>query len=103
VRKAAWALSCFRNGFRRMRIYEDAAALLDKDLHECFLGASDDYELIITCAADGVAAVRAAVSASYNGPVSKVGRITPPGTGICLVASDGSKKIVTAQGWDHYV
>jgi thiamine-monophosphate kinase len=81
----------------------NAAALLDKDLHECFLGASDDYELIITCAADGVAAVRAAVSASYNGPVSKVGRITPPGTGICLVASDGSKKIVTAQGWDHYV
>jgi thiamine-monophosphate kinase len=81
---------------------QDAAALLDKDPYEFFLGASDDYELIITCRTEHVAAVRSAVAATYAGPVTQVGRMTEQAGGICLLLADGSEQSLSAKGWDHF-
>ena len=81
---------------------QDAAALLCQRADEMFLGPSDDYELIITCAPDCAAAVRAAVAESYGGPVTEVGRIAPQARGICLVMADGSIKTPAPEGWDHF-
>jgi thiamine-monophosphate kinase len=81
----------------------DAAALLKKDPHEFFLGPSDDYELIITAAADRVAAIRSAVAASYDGPVSEVGRIMEQDHGISLLMQDGSRRTLIPEGWDHFI
>ena len=93
----------FQEGFPVSKALRDAAALLEKDPYEFFLGASDDYELIITCAADRIAAVRSAVAATYEGPVSRVGRITAQAQGVCLVARDGSRRALLPEGWDHFI
>jgi len=82
---------------------QDAATLLHQRADEIFLGPSDDYELIITCAPDCAAAVRAAIAESYAGPVTEVGRITPQARGICLVMADGSTRTPPPEGWDHYI
>jgi thiamine-monophosphate kinase len=79
------------------------AALLNEDAQECFLGTSDDYELIMTCAPEHIQAVRAAVSATYTGPVTEVGRITEPGRGIRLLLADGSERNLSPKGWDHFL
>jgi thiamine-monophosphate kinase len=81
---------------------QDAASLLKEDARECFLGISDDYELIMTCAPEHIPAVRAAVSTTYTGPVTEVGRITEPGRGIRLLLADGSEKTLNLEGWDHF-
>lgn len=81
---------------------QDAASLLKLGPDELFLGASDDYELIITCASDCVAGVRAAVGASYGGPVTEVGRIAPEASGFSLVMADGSRRSLVPEGWDHF-
>jgi thiamine-monophosphate kinase len=80
----------------------DAAGLLKHDPYELFLGTSDDYELIMTCAPEHLEEVRAAVAMTYTGPVSEVGRITEPGRGVCLKLHDGSKKTLSPEGWDHF-
>jgi thiamine-monophosphate kinase len=74
------------------RELEQAGGLLKKTPHDFMLGASDDYELIITCAADHADSIRSALGASHEGPVTEVGRITAPDKGIFLVAPDGSKR-----------
>jgi thiamine-monophosphate kinase len=80
----------------------DAVALLKEDPHGFFLGTSDDYELIVTCAPEHVEEIRAAVAVTYAGPVTEVGRITEPGRGVRLILRDGSKKTLTPEGWDHF-
>lgn len=81
---------------------QEAAALLDADACECFLGSSDDYDLIMTCSRECVPSVRAAVSATYPGPVTEIGRITEPDRGIRLLLADGSEKTLSTAGWDHF-
>jgi thiamine-monophosphate kinase len=93
----------FEEKFPVSKDLQEAGTLLEKDPHVLVLGTSDDYELIITCAADHVPAIRFAVAASYNGPVTEVGKITAPGQGICLVEPDGSRQALTPQGWDHFI
>ena len=82
---------------------QDAATMLRQRADDIFLGPSDDYELIITCAPDYAAAVRAAAGESYGGPVTEVGRITPQACGIRLVMPDGSTKTPAPEGWDHFI
>lgn len=81
---------------------QEAASLLNEDPAECFLGTSDDYELIMTCAREHVESVRAAVSATCPGPVTEVGRITEAGRGIRLLSPDGSERPLNPEGWDHF-
>jgi len=92
----------FQQKFPISKNLADAAALLKENPHELFLGESDDYELIITCAPEHAHAVRAAISATYAGAVSEVGSITEPDRGIRLLLADGSERNLSPKGWDHF-
>jgi thiamine-monophosphate kinase len=80
----------------------EAAKRLKKEASEFFLGDSDDYQLIITCAPKDVDRVCSAVALTYNGPVTEVGQLTAPGQGIRLLLADGSEQRIAATGWDHF-
>ncbi|MGE5841018.1 MAG: thiamine-phosphate kinase [Deltaproteobacteria bacterium] len=80
----------------------EAAKLLKREPYEFFIGDSDDYQLIITCRSKDVEAVRLAVGATYKGPVTEVGRLTAPEEGIRVVLADGSERMLSAKGWDHF-
>ena len=79
-----------------------AAKTLNKEPHEFFLGDSDDYQLIITCPATALHRIRSAVAATYDGPLTEVGRVTEPEKGIRLLLADGSERPISAKGWDHF-
>ncbi|MFC1896458.1 thiamine-phosphate kinase [Thermodesulfobacteriota bacterium] len=74
----------------------------DRDPYDLLLQDSDDYELIITCAAEDVGGLRSAVAAVSEVPVSEVGWITEAAEGIRLVLPDGTHREVTPAGWDHF-
>jgi len=80
----------------------EAAELLKKDAYEFFLGDSDDYQLIITCGLKDVERLRSAIAVTYTGPVTEVGRLTGPDKGIRVMLADGSEKVLSAKGWDHF-
>lgn len=93
----------FQARFPLSKDLEEAAILLHKDPHDFFLGASDDYELIITCAADHVASIRSALASRCDAPLSEVGRITGQALQIGLVMRDGSRRSLSSEGWDHFI
>ena len=78
------------------------AAQLDRDPYELLLQESDDYELIITCSLENVAKVRSAVAILSDIPVNEVGRIVDASEGITLIYPDGTQRIVSPLGWDHF-
>ena len=78
------------------------AAQLGRDPYELLLRASDDYELIITCPLENVAKIRSAVAALSDIPVNEVGRIVDASEGIKLIHPDGTQRIVSPFGWDHF-
>jgi thiamine-monophosphate kinase len=80
----------------------EAAKLLNKEPGGFFLGDSDDYQLIITCRLKDVERVRSAIALTYTGPVTEVGHVTKPDKGIRAMLADGSEKILSANGWDHF-
>jgi thiamine-monophosphate kinase len=79
-----------------------AAKILKKEPYEFFLGDSDDYQLIITCDAKDVERIRSSIRLTYGGPVTEVGRVTVPDRGIRLLLADGSERVLSAKGWDHF-
>jgi thiamine-monophosphate kinase len=79
----------------------DAAGRLGVDPYRYLLGPSDDYELILTCAAEHVGDVRSAVEKAGVEIVSEVGAITAQG-GIRLVGKDGRERGLRPAGWDHF-
>ncbi len=79
----------------------DAASLLGQDPHDFFFGASDDYELIITCSPADSEEIRTTVRQCCDAPVARVGRITTGG-GIVLLKDDGARQVLTASSWDHF-
>jgi len=66
------------------------------------LAASDDYELILTCAPEDVECVKGAVSGVAGAAVTEVGRMTPEAGRFEVVHIDGSRSDATAKGWDHF-
>jgi thiamine-monophosphate kinase len=80
----------------------EAAKILKKEPGDYFLGDSDDYQLIIMCRPKDVETVRSAIAATYAGPVTEVGKLTAPELGIRLVLVDGSERVLSAKGWDHF-
>lgn len=92
----------FQERLPRSKGLMDAAALLKEDPGELFFSESDDYELIITCEASHGAAIRSAIAATYDGPVTEVGRITERSEGIHLIFGDGSEKSIVPSGWNHF-
>jgi thiamine-monophosphate kinase len=89
----------------RLPVSEDlreAASRTGKDPYELVLSESDDYELIITCPRDQVNQIRATIATTSDIPVTAVGRIVEATRGIQLVLPDGTKRSVSAAGWDHF-
>jgi thiamine-monophosphate kinase len=80
----------------------EAAKILKRDPQEFFLHESDDYQLIIACAARDVDRIRSAIALTYDGPVTEVGQVTIPDKGIRLLLPDGSEQSLSAKGWDHF-
>ncbi len=80
----------------------EAAKILKKEPRDFFLGDSDDYELIITCGANDVERIRSSIALTYEGPVTQVGEVTAPETGLRLLLTDGSEQRLSAKGWDHF-
>jgi len=66
------------------------------------LKESDDYELLITCAPQSEAVVRAAIAASNDIPVSRIGTITENKGRIEIMDPAGKSRPVTGFGWDHF-
>ena len=80
----------------------EAARILKKEPRDFFLGDSDDYQLIITCGAQDVERIRSSIALTYEGPVTQVGEVTAPETGLRLLLTDGSEQRLSAKGWDHF-
>lgn len=80
----------------------EAAKILKKEPRDFFLGDSDDYQLIITCGAQDVERIRTSIALTYEGPVTQVGEVTAPETGLRLLLTDGSEQRLSAKGWDHF-
>ncbi|MBN1833743.1 MAG: thiamine-phosphate kinase [Deltaproteobacteria bacterium] len=78
------------------------AAESGRDPYELLLRESDDYELIITCSRENVTRVRSAVAALSDIPVNEVGKIVDASEGIKLIHPDGTQRMVSPLGWDHF-
>jgi thiamine-monophosphate kinase len=78
------------------------AELLGVSPYELFLGDSDDYELIVTCAPEKTADVMEAVAAVGDTRAVEVGRIVEAARGMRLILPDGGEQQITPAGWDHF-
>ena len=78
------------------------AKRLEKDPYDLFLGESDDYELILTCAPEDVEELKSVVFSIGHLPITEVGRMTHPSEDVKLFFPDGSSKPVRPSGWDHF-
>jgi len=78
----------------------NAAALLGLDPYDLILGASDDYELIITCKEHHVPALQS-IAGAQAVPLTEVGRITD-GRGVSFVLPDGERRSLPCARWDHF-
>jgi thiamine-monophosphate kinase len=80
----------------------NAALALGRDFHDFFLGASDDYELVITCPPRHVDSLRAVIAEQGPVPVTEVGRITGATREITLLLPDGKRCPLKPASWDHF-
>ncbi len=80
----------------------EAASKLGLSPVELALGASDDYELIITCRPDDLDSLNAAISEVSDVKVTPIGRITEKGSGLRLLHGNGRVEVVDPKGWDHF-
>ncbi len=80
-----------------------AAERLKLDPYELVLQDSDDYELIITCSPDSIDEIRSVIAETSDVLVTKVGKITDEAGAIRLILPDGTHRLVTPSGWDHFV
>lgn len=80
----------------------EAAEILGQDPYDLVLQESDDYELIITCPPENVARIREVIERISNDPVTEVGRVVNASRGIAVISPDGSRTLVTPEGWDHF-
>lgn len=72
------------------------------NVREIVMGESDDYELIITCPSENTQRIRDLIASISSIPISDVGRITNASEGISLVLSNGAKRELQINGWDHF-
>jgi thiamine-monophosphate kinase len=89
----------------RLPVSEDlreAASQMGKDPYDLVLSESDDYELLISCPEDHVNQIRATIGTISGIPVTEIGRIVEAAQGIQLIFPDGTRRSVSAAGWDHF-
>lgn len=90
-------------------VYEEALPVSDSMEWICrrrgwnpqdfLFGASDDYELIVTCAPGHVQALKTAVAPV---PMTRVGWITDVEGRMDLIHRDGTRSTFEPGGWDHF-
>jgi len=83
------------------RSLSEAAGELGRDKVDFFLGDSDDYELIVTCAPEHVNDLRSIASGCGGTPMTEVGRITNA-EGIRLLLATGETRSLKSSSWDHF-
>jgi thiamine-monophosphate kinase len=67
----------------------------------CLLAGGDDYELLFT--APNVARERvAAIGREVGVPLTRVGEVTPPGTGLVVRGEDGAPLPALPRAFDHF-
>ncbi|MBP1730873.1 MAG: thiamine-monophosphate kinase [Deltaproteobacteria bacterium] len=79
----------------------EAARTFGRDVHDFFLGESDDYELVITCKPQDAAILAAAAERCGVHPLTEIGRITA-GQGVALLLADGERRELRSLSWDHF-
>jgi thiamine-monophosphate kinase len=79
----------------------EAARTLGRDVHDFFLGESDDYELVITCKPQDTALFTAVAEKCGVQPVTEIGRITAA-QGISLLLASGERHELSSSSWDHF-
>jgi thiamine-monophosphate kinase len=72
----------------------------DPQLLETALTGGDDYE-ILAAIPPAAEAAYAAAAASAGVPVARIGAFQSGGTGLALIAPDGSPFLTRRLGWDH--
>lgn len=77
------------------------AAQIGRPAEELALHGGDDYELLFTAAPSSVPHLIATVREATGTPVTPIGRITTPATGIQLERIDGTLLPLPSQSWDH--
>jgi thiamine-monophosphate kinase len=78
-----------------------AAGALGKSPYDFFLGESDDYELVVTCRPEHVAALCSVAAGCGAVPIAEVGKITE-GRGITLLLAGGGQHSLRPSSWDHF-
>lgn len=78
-----------------------ATRLLEKTPVDFILGASDDYELIVTCAPSDVDRIQSCASKVSGVLLHEIGRITHAGEGLQLELKGGGRQNLCPLGWDH--
>ena len=71
--------------------------------NEMFLGSSDDYELIMTCAEEHSGQVIKAINAVSDVIINKVGVLTSEREELKIVNNEGEIKNISISGWDHFL
>lgn len=79
-----------------------AAAEWGEDPVQWFLGPSDDYELIATCAPEQVEVVKVRLGEVSQVPVHQVGVLTDQPGCLELQGEDGALSRLHSRGWDHF-
>ncbi len=78
----------------------EAARVLSLDVYNLVIGASDDYELIMTCDPRRAPDLKT-IAAQQGVPLTQVGKITE-GSGISLVMPGGERRRLDYASWDHF-
>ncbi len=89
----------------KLPISEDlrrTALKLGRDPYDFFLGASDDYELVITCRPTDVPLLQTRATPFSSSPLTEVGKITDKPGEIILIFPDGERQPANLSGWDHF-
>jgi thiamine-monophosphate kinase len=92
----------YRDALPLSQALREGAQRLGADPHELFLGASDDYELIITCRPGDEEGLIRAISSIEGVPAAVVGRMSAGEAGITVVSANGTPVPASAGGWDHF-
>lgn len=79
-----------------------AAVKKGMDPEDLVTRASDDYELIVTCAPSSVRELKSVVAEISPVPMTRVGWITDAAGRLDLVCKDGSRDSLRPEGWNHF-
>jgi thiamine-monophosphate kinase len=79
-----------------------ASETMGRDVYDFVLGASDDYELIITCPQQNIPEIRTTVEAIASVPVREIGVVTAKAGLMTIVEPDGGERDITPKGWNHF-